>query len=278
MLCVPVTCRRNAYSFRAIRPSVVYPHLRFNPGIKCMLDRTQFADGIGQFNNIAMTAAAGDDHRLMGRGAHAGRSAPTPAAGNHTPPCRSARPAAPDRAGRQRAYGAGMLPDRQAGGGVAVAILGVPGEAGGHHLKFDAVRLQQITLAVRPGPLDKTGSRRLFAMADGAGRGAKGGGGLPLPLPVKTITMPRFVPGRRHPGVNFIFQPLAGVRGSVHHSLGNSWFTSRLGVEGHSRLATTVVTHQPQIDGHNVSGGFSVSADLPSGTRWRAFRCECRRG
>lgn len=44
-------------------------------------------------------------------------------------------------------------------------------------------------------------------MADGAGRGAKGGGGFALPLPVKTITMPRSS-GRRHPGVNFIFQPL----------------------------------------------------------------------
>ncbi len=77
-------------------------------------------------------------------------------------------------------------------------------------------------------------------MADGAGRGAKGGGGFALPLPVKTITMPRSS-GRRHPGVNFIFQPLLAfaVAFITHWAIR---FTSRLGVEGHSRLATTVVT------------------------------------
>ena len=172
-----------------------------------MLDRTQFADGIGQFNNIAMTAAAGDDHRLMGRALTQG---------------------AQHRLQRQviirhhvgqlvqqhqielvvSEHTAGMLPDRQAGGGVAVAILGVPGETCGHHLKFDAVRLQQITLAVRPGPLDKLDHADFFAMADGAGRGAKGGGGFAFAVAGKDHHNTALVLGRRHPGVNFIFQPL----------------------------------------------------------------------
>src|SRR5699024_6571232 len=64
-----------------------------------------------------------------------------------------------------------------------------------------------------------------------------------------------------HPGPgpheHLLFLSLAAdAVGSVHHSLGNSWFTARLGVKGHAGFTAAVIAHQPEVERHDISGCF----------------------
>lgn len=101
-----------------------------------------------------------------------------------------------------------MLPDGKAGRRIAFTILGIPGKSGGHHLKLDAVRLQQVTLAVGPGAFDKLDDARFFPMSDSAGDGTKTGRRFSFSVTGEHDNNTAFFLRCRHAGINFVFYPL----------------------------------------------------------------------
>ena len=104
-----------------------------------------------------------------------------------------------------------MLPYGLAGRGIAFSVLGVPGKAGRHHLKLNAVRLQQVALAVRPLALDKLYHRRFFTVADRARDGAEGGGGFALAVAGKNDNDAALILGGRDARFDFLFHALLAL-------------------------------------------------------------------
>jgi hypothetical protein len=83
--------------------------------------------------------------------------------------------------------------------------LRVPGEPGCHHLKFDAVRFQQITLTVRPGAFNKLNGADLLSVADGTCGGAKCSGGFAFTIAGKNDNDAALFLRRRHAGIDLSF-------------------------------------------------------------------------
>ncbi len=190
--------------------SVVDTDLRFHAGFKRMFHRAQFAHRIGNLQNIPVAAASGDDYRLVNRavfqriengfqrqiivGHHVGQLVEH----HHI-----------QRFVRQHTLR--VRPYLKAGGRVALAVLRVPGKTGRHHLKFDAVRLQLITLTVWPGTFNKLNRAHLFTVADGTRRGAKGGGGFAFTVAGKNDNDAALVCCGRHAGIDPVFYPLLAL-------------------------------------------------------------------
>ena len=108
-------------------------------------------------------------------------------------------------------HSAPVMPDIETGGGIAVAILRIPGKAGGHHLELDAVRLQQITLTVRPGTFDELHHAGFFTVSNRAGDGTEGGGGFAFAVTGKYHDQPAFLLGGGDPRIDFVFYPLLAL-------------------------------------------------------------------
>ena len=104
-----------------------------------------------------------------------------------------------------------MLPDRQAGRGVSVAVLRVPGKAGRHNLKLYTLRLQQITLAVRPLAFDELDHAHLLPVTHCAGRRTKGRGGFTFAVAGKDNNNPTLIRRCGNAGIDLLFQALLAL-------------------------------------------------------------------
>ena len=105
----------------------------------------------------------------------------------------------------------GVLPDGQTGCGIGFAVLGVPRKAGRHHLKLNAVRLKQITLAVRPLTFNKLDNADLLTVADGACRRAECGRGFPFAVAGKDDDDPALILSGRDARINLFLQTLLAL-------------------------------------------------------------------
>ena|SRR5690606_8230915 len=104
-----------------------------------------------------------------------------------------------------------MLPDGEAGCGIGFPVLGIPGKTGCHYLKLNAMRLEQITLAVGPFTLDKLDHAHFLPMPDCAGGGPKCGGGFAFAVAGEHDEDTALVLSGRHACINLFFQTLLAL-------------------------------------------------------------------
>ncbi|MNY49544.1 hypothetical protein D3C86_1849780 [compost metagenome] len=104
-----------------------------------------------------------------------------------------------------------MFPHREAGRCIAFTVLRIPGKTGRHDLKFYAVRLKQIALAVGPFPLDKLHHTHFLTVPNGAGGGPKSRRRFPFSISGKHNDDTALVLGCSDAGVNLFFQSLLAL-------------------------------------------------------------------
>ncbi|CSE63514.1 Uncharacterised protein [Shigella sonnei] len=101
-----------------------------------------------------------------------------------------------------------MLPDFAAGGGIRLAVLCIPGKARCHHLKLNAMWLQQIAFAIRPGAFNKLHDAHFFSVTNCACCRTKCRGGFAFSIAGKDDDNTAFILGLGHTSIYFFFHSL----------------------------------------------------------------------